>query len=97
VNGLRNAYKVHNGKPKQLLEGFKNGVVTEPTIDSDAKKFALAIQGLPEGFNDLITVRDLLLACYEMANTASSEHSSIFRAACRLDELFYKPKVMKNV
>jgi len=101
LKGSRNAYKAHGGKPKQLIENFKMGIIAEPPTDSDAHKFALAVQGLPEGVDDLIRFRDLLLLCYERANTGSPRqknlHSAIFRAACRLDELFYKPKVTKNV
>lgn len=31
LNGARKAFNINAGKPKQLIEGFKAGVVTEPT------------------------------------------------------------------
>ncbi|WP_406873227.1 ATP-binding protein [Aminobacter sp. P9b] len=96
LNGKRSAYNINNGKPKQLVKAFNEGHIEEPKDDSDAHKFALAVQGLPDGQDNLDKFRTLLLKCYERAASQTSAHknlrSAVFRAACRLDELQWKPK-----
>lgn len=95
LSGKRSAYYVNNGKPKQLVKGFCEGNIQEPKDDSDAHKFALAVQGLPSGQGNLDVIQELLLKCYERATSQTSAHknlrSAVFRAACRLDELRWKP------
>jgi hypothetical protein len=96
LSGKRSAYNVNNGKPKQLVVAFAAGLIEEPKDDSEAHKFALAVQGLPEGQGSLETFRALLLKCYDRATSQTSAHknlrSAVFRAACRLDELLWRPK-----
>lgn len=96
LSGIRSAYNVNNGKPKQLVKAFGEGRIEEPKDDSEAHKFALAVQGLPNGQDSLDEFRTLLLKCYERAASQTSAHknlrSAVFRAACRLDELQWKPK-----
>jgi len=96
LSGKRTAYNVNNGKPKKLVKAFCEGNIEEPKDDSDANKFALAVQGLPNGQGNLDEFRMLLLKCYERAVSQTPAHkslrSAVFRAACRLDELQWKPR-----
>ncbi len=96
LSGKRSAYKVNNGKPKQLVKAFGEGHIEEPKDDSEAHRFALAVQGLPDGQDNLDAFRILLLKCYERAVSQTPAHknlrSAVFRAACRLDELQWRPK-----
>ena len=94
LSGKRSAYNINNGKPKQLVAAFATGTIEEPKDDSEAHKFALAVQGLSDGQGNLDTFRALLMKCYERATSQTPAHkslrSAIFRAACRLDELLWK-------
>ncbi|WP_237152084.1 ATP-binding protein [Oryzibacter oryziterrae] len=94
LSGKRSAYNVNNGKPKQLIKEFGSGIIDEPTDDSEAHKFALAVQGLPDEQKNLENFPNILLKCYERATSQTSAHknlkSAVFRAACRLDELLYR-------
>lgn len=96
LRGKKSAFKVNAGRPKQLVKAFSEGQIDEPKDDSEAHKFALAVQGLPNGQDGLEKIQALLLKCYDRATSQSSSHknlrSAIFRAACRLDELRWKPK-----
>lgn len=96
LRGKKSAFKVNAGRPKQLVKAFGEGLIDEPKDDSEAHKFALAVQGLPSGQDRLDEIRELLLKCYNRATNQSSSHknlrSAVFRAACRLDELRWKPK-----
>lgn len=87
------AYKLNAGKPKSLLNEFSAGMIAEPTGDQSDSAFALAVQGLPDGQNNLDRFRSLLLGCFYRAQSDSQKdknrRSSIYRAACRLDELMY--------
>lgn len=94
LNGKRSAYNVNNGRPRHLVKAFSEGKIEEPQDDSEAHKFALAVQGLQSGQDNLNKLRTILFTCYERATSQSSVHrnlkSAVFRAACRLDELLWK-------
>lgn len=96
LSGKRSAYKVNNGRPKQLVKAFGEGRIEDPKDDSGAHKLALSVQGLPDEQDNLDQFHELLLKCYERAVSRTSAHSNlrsaVFRAACRLDELQWKPK-----
>ncbi len=100
LNGQRAAFNVNQGKPKHLVAAFARGEIDEPEDVTDAHKFALAVQGLPDGQENLELFRQLLLNCYELSNGQSPQQrslrSAVFRAACRLDELLYKAKVTET-
>jgi Putative DNA-binding domain len=96
LRGKQKAHKINTGRPKHLLKEFAEGRITPPTDDSEAQRFALAVQGLPDNQLELATFRDELLKCFERAQSQSTTHKNlrgaIFRAACRLDELLCRPK-----
>lgn len=95
LKGAQSAYNVSSGRAKQLVRAFAAGEIEEPTDIDMAKNFALALQGLSDGQEQLDKLRTLLMGCYELAAPGSTAHtklsSAVFRAACRLDELLYKP------
>ena len=97
---LKSAFKVPVGTPKNLLTKFRAGQIAEPQSDTEDSAFALAVQGLPEGQSNLKRFRRILLSCLDRAQgsdaKAGNRRSSIYRAACRLDELLYRPAAETN-
>lgn len=93
--GKRSAHKVHVGTPKKLLASFLEGKIAEPKTVQEDNTFALAMQGLPDGQKDLEQFRRILLGIANRAQgndtQTNARRSNIFRAACRLDELLYRP------
>ena len=95
LQGKSTAHKLTPGRPQLLLADFAAGRVDEPGGGKEDSAFALAVQGLPDGQRHLDRIREILLTCFERAQGESSQlrnrRSAIFRAACRLDELLYRP------
>jgi hypothetical protein len=91
----KSAFHEYVGKPKKLLERFVAGEREAPTDVAEDTFFAQAVQGLPEGQADLDWFRRMLIASLDRAqdsdNKTSARRSYIYRAACRLDELLYRP------
>jgi hypothetical protein len=86
------AYKIHPGKPARICEGFARGEIEEPKSRADIVPFANAVMGLPAGAADVERFKPILLACLdhvEGEDAGSGARSSIYRAACRLDELLH--------
>lgn len=100
LTGKRGAFNINQGKPKHLVAAFARGEIDEPADVPSAHKFALAVQGLPDDQENLDLFQQLLLKCYELSNGQTSQQrslrSAVFRAACRLDELLYKAKVIDS-
>lgn len=96
LSGKKSAYKVNAGKPKQIVKALAAGQLEEPGDASEAHKFALAVQGLPDDAPNPDDILAVLLKCLEHATPQTSGNSNlrsaIFRAACRLDELLWKPE-----
>ncbi|MBR0730461.1 hypothetical protein JQ582_41775 [Bradyrhizobium japonicum] len=92
------AFRQSTGKAEALRAKLVRGEITAPTdIDQDVV-FAAAVQALPTTVKpkDLETIRKTLLHCLDRAQGAdarsSNRRGSIYRAACRLDELLYAKK-----
>lgn len=92
------AFRQSTGKAEALRAKLVRGEITAPTdIDQDVV-FAAAVQALPATVKpkDLETIRKTLLHCLDRAQGAdarsSNRRGSIYRAACRLDELMYAKK-----
>jgi hypothetical protein len=92
------AFRQSTGKAEALRAKLVRGETTAPTdIDQDVV-FAAAVQALPATVKpkDLETIRKTLLHCLDRAQGAdarsSNRRGSIYRAACRLDELLYAKK-----
>lgn len=96
LSGKKSAYRVNAGKPKQIVKALAAGQIDEPGDDTEAHKFALAVQGLPDDAPNPEDILAVLLKCFERATPQTSGNanlrSAIFRAACRLDELLWRPK-----
>lgn len=89
------AFRQSSGKAEALRVKLARGEITAPTnIDQDVV-FAAAVQALPPTvkLKDLETIRTILLQSLDRAQGSDSRSSnrrgSIYRAACRLDELLY--------
>lgn len=86
------AFTLNAGAPRGLLTRFALGEIVEPTNPQEDSAFCLAVQGLPEGRGELERFRTILLGCFQRAEGPSprerNRRSAIYKAACRLDELF---------
>ncbi len=98
LSGKDAAFRQSTGKAEALRAKLVRGEITAPTdIDQDVV-FAAAVQALPATVKpkDLEAIREILLASLDRAQGADSRSSnrrgSIYRAACRLDELLYAKK-----
>lgn len=98
LGGKDAAFRQSTGKSESLRAKLVRGEITAPTdIDQDVI-FAAAVQALPATVKpkDLEAIRTILLDCLDRAQGADSRSSnrrgSIYRAACRLDELLYSKK-----
>lgn len=94
------AYYEHTGTPKKMLPSILDGTFAEPKQPKEDSTFALAIQSLPKAAKDMEKVRAALAKAATRAQGSdpqtSNIRSSIFRAACRLDEILYqKPAASK--
>lgn len=91
----KSAYKLHTGSPKKLLGSITDGKLSEPKTPKEDSNFALAIQGLSESASNVEKLRPILLKVASRAQgvdpQTNGRRSNIFRAACRLDEVLYRP------
>ncbi|RFC65657.1 MULTISPECIES: AlbA family DNA-binding domain-containing protein [Mesorhizobium] len=100
LSGKKSAYKENAGKPKQIVKALAAGQVDEPGDDSEAHKFALAVQGLPDGAPKLAEILTVLLKCFEQATpqkraTATSAAQS-FEQLAALMSCFGSRKSRRN-
>jgi hypothetical protein len=96
--GKEAAFRQSTGKAEALRAKLAKGEITAPaTIEQDVV-FAYAVQALPATIKpkDLEDIRSILLDCLDRAqggdNRSSKRRGSIYRAACRLDEILYSKK-----
>lgn len=94
------AYRKQTGKPAALAAKFLKGEIQPPKTTTDDSSFANAILGLTDEQGDLGVFQTLLLTCLDRAQGSDtktgSRRSTIYRAACRLDELLNLPKVQSK-
>jgi|ERR1700687_2865582 len=94
------AYRKQTGKPAALVAKFLKGEVEPPKTVAEDSAFANAIQGLTDAQGDVHIFLRVLLTCLDRAQgsdaKSGSRRSSIYRAACRLDELLNSPKTSKK-
>lgn len=78
---------------KALIFQVSSGTFEIPTNLAQEMAFAMAVQRMDARCDDPKQIRATLLRCLDGAQThdvrASSRRSSIYRAACRLDEVLY--------
>ncbi|MFN4010354.1 MAG: helix-turn-helix domain-containing protein [Pannonibacter sp.] len=96
LHGRKSALYATPGRPSALVVQITGGAI--PALSEDPQEdsvIALAIQALPDGFKTTEPLFGLLLELYERAQGSGqrerNRRSTIFRAACRLDELTYGP------
>ncbi len=90
------AFQKAIGRAKAILEDALAGTLATPVKQSEVAPMGLAIQGLPASATvDFAKLRGALLAAYELTrgNTPQQKalRSTVYRAACRLDELEFGP------
>ncbi len=93
AKGVRSALERYRGSPARRLASLLGGDLSEPVDHKAAEHLAMAIQGLPNAqaaaLSELLA---LLRQCWSLVLAAQrpSALSHIFRAAARLDEVFFK-------
>lgn len=92
------AFRQSTGKAEALRGKLARGEIKTPTNIEEDVVFAGAIQALPTTVKpkDLERIRTVLLECLDRAlgsdPRSSNRRGTIYRAACRLDELLYSKK-----
>lgn len=86
----------HAGKPAKVLAAILSGNFSPPETAEADMIFAAAIQGLPDAHAHASKLKPILLTSLDRAQGADSKsgnrRSSIYRAACRLDEILHRQK-----
>jgi hypothetical protein len=87
------SYKEHPGNSAKMRASILKGNIELPKNETDDTLFANALQGLPTGYAGASTLKPLLLPSLDRTQgndgKSSNRRSTIYRAACRLDELLY--------
>lgn len=89
------AFRQSTGKAEELRAEIVQGEIRAPSTVEQDVVFAGAVQSLPVTVKakDAEIIRKLLLGCLDRAQKGDSRSSnrrgSIYRAACRLDEILY--------
>jgi hypothetical protein len=97
LNGTgTSAYSKASAKAQIVLNDLIDGKLSQPLETKDISVMSLAIQAIPPNTNVKFDwLKGLLLEAYNLTNEAGDEHlhaqSSLYRAACRLDELEFHP------
>ena len=91
MNGQRSAFKQASGQAAPILESLLQGEI-ESLVDSyEDPAIARAITGLPDDFENVQEVIDVLQRMFARAEGNSALKGAIFKAASRLDEIAFKP------
>ena len=94
ARGTQSAYAKHVGTPAKVLTTILNGTCPPPSDAKVAGNIALALQGLPAtGAPPQDEMLLLLKACVSILLESGqvAPMSSVFRAAGRLDEVYFAP------
>ncbi|WP_374346817.1 RNA-binding domain-containing protein [Phenylobacterium sp.] len=93
ASGLRTALERPKGSPARRLEALLAGDLSEPVDHKAAEHLAIAIQGLPNAeAAPLPELLALVKRCWSLILEAQRfpALSHVFRAAARLDEIFFR-------
>jgi hypothetical protein len=92
---VETAHKVHPGKPQVIRKELIAGRMPELNGASAALHAANAVMSLVERTSEAGKLKELLLSCLAYSKgddpSSSARRSSVYRAACRLDELLHAP------
>jgi hypothetical protein len=93
IQRKESAFKTNVGRPIQICSGFLSGKIFEPNNGVDDLAFANAVMGLSHKIDEIDRLKEILLKSLDRAESdrSSPRRSSIYRAACRLDELLFAP------
>jgi hypothetical protein len=96
LKGNISAFREPSAAGKKMIGAIQAGSFPDP---KDPKEAAIAAHAIG-GFNDVSWIfpgcLTVLTKClpFGKASTAGSLRSQIYRGACRLDELFFKPRMV---
>jgi Putative DNA-binding domain len=91
LKGTVSAFHSTTGAATKALTTMSSGSLLDPNDTKEAATIARAIAGLTEVGPYLPGCMALLQKCLAFSKGGSSLRSQIYRAACRLDELMFKP------
>jgi hypothetical protein len=98
LSGKDAAFRQSTGKAEAVRVKLARGEIKAPADVEEDVVFAAAVQALPTTVKpkDMETIRKILLDCPDRAQDpdprSSNRRGSIYRAACRLDEILYSKK-----
>jgi Putative DNA-binding domain len=93
LKGTISAFRKATGSAAKVLSSISSGAVLDPNDAKEAMTIAYAIGGLTDNGPNLTGCLVLLQKClaFSKGPTGGNLRSQIYRAACRLDELMFKP------
>jgi hypothetical protein len=93
LKGTVSAFRKTTGASSKMLAAIEGGAIPDPKDAKEAATIAHAIGGLSGG--ETITARylNVLETClsFGRGSASGSLRSQVYRAACRVDELMFKP------
>lgn len=90
LRGDRHAFNVATGQAAFVLNQILNDEIDQIDLGQNGRAAARAVQGLPAELDDMTPVLDLLDTLLEQAGTDAGLKGAVFRAAARIDELWYR-------
>jgi hypothetical protein len=91
LSGELSAFKQASGQAAPILQEIQQGNFDELEDTHEDPAIARAIAGLPTNFEHMQDVLDLLQRMFLRAEGNSSLKGAVFKAAARVDEIFFLP------
>ncbi|GJE81245.1 AlbA family DNA-binding domain-containing protein [Methylorubrum thiocyanatum] len=92
------AHRMHSGQPNAIRDALVAGQIPDTVTASTVMHIANGVMSLSEKVADMDKLKELMLACLALSNgedgPSRARRSTIYRAACRLDELLHAPVKM---
>ncbi len=88
LRGTLTARKLYTGTPAKILPLLCSGKIDAPKSVKEFGAFANAIHGLPDSFDKIGELKQILLGCLHQDHEGK-HRSAIYRAASRLDEILH--------
>lgn len=99
TRGLRSALYRHPGSPAKRLKALLDGDFSPPADVKAAENFVMAVQGIPGPVGTQEELLGLVRQANEMLLTAErhSALTNVYKAAARLDEVFFGTTTLANI
>ncbi|MEN3208583.1 ATP-binding protein [Methylorubrum populi] len=98
ISQTETAHRMHVGQPNVIRAALVAGQFPDTVTASTVMHIANAVMSLSEKVTDMDRLKKLMLACLTLSDgddaPSRARRSTIYRAACRLDELLHAPVKM---